>query len=123
MLREYRRASAASMDASLKPLMSDYLGRLEGALRSAGFAGRLLIVTSNGGVLDAAAVAVAPSWLSIPAPQWHPWPVYTMRACMRTRRRQSWPTQAARATTSVSYAAGTYHARARLGSASAITVT
>ena len=60
MLREYRRASAASMDASLKPLMSDYLGRLEGALRSAGFAGRLLIVTSNGGVLDAAAVAVAP---------------------------------------------------------------
>jgi len=60
MLREYRRASAASMDASLKPLMSDYLGRLEGELRGAGFAGRLLIVTSNGGVLDAAAVSAAP---------------------------------------------------------------
>lgn len=60
MLREYRRASAASMDASLKPLMSDYLGRLGGSLREAGFAGRLLMVTSNGGVLDAAAVAAAP---------------------------------------------------------------
>ena len=60
MLREYRRASAASLDASLKPLMSDYLSRLEGELREAGFGGRLLIVTSNGGVLDAVAVADAP---------------------------------------------------------------
>ncbi len=60
MLREYRRASAASIDASLKPLMSDYIGRLEGCLRDEGFLGRLLIVTSNGGVLDAATVAAAP---------------------------------------------------------------
>jgi N-methylhydantoinase A len=60
MLREYRRASAAAMDASLKPLMTDYLSRLEEELRGVGFAGRLLIVTSNGGVLDAAAVAQAP---------------------------------------------------------------
>jgi N-methylhydantoinase A len=60
MLREYRRASAAALDASLKPLMSDYLGRLEGALREEGFGGRLLIVTSNGGVLDSHAVAAAP---------------------------------------------------------------
>lgn len=60
ILREYRRASAASIDASLKPLMSDYIGRLENCLRSEGFSGRLLIVTSNGGVLDAATVASAP---------------------------------------------------------------
>lgn len=60
MLREYRRASAASIDASLKPLMTDYLSRLEGELRDAGFTGRLLMMTSNGGVLDAEAVAIAP---------------------------------------------------------------
>lgn len=60
ILREYRRASAASIDASLKPLMTAYLSRLEEALRQAGFNGRLLMVTSNGGVLDADAVAAAP---------------------------------------------------------------
>ena len=60
ILREYRRASAASIDASLKPLMSDYLSRLEQELSKAGFTGRLLMVTSNGGVLDADAVAAAP---------------------------------------------------------------
>ena len=59
-LREYRRASAAAIDASLKPLMSSYLGALDRRLSEAGFAGRLLMVTSSGGVLDASAVAAAP---------------------------------------------------------------
>ena len=59
-LREYRRASSTCIDASLKPLMSDYLRGLDGRLRAAGFGGRVLIVTSNGGVLDAADVAEAP---------------------------------------------------------------
>ena len=35
-LREYRRASAAAMDASLKPVMTDYIGSLERRLREAG---------------------------------------------------------------------------------------
>lgn len=59
-LREYRRASSAAIDASLKPVMTGYLGSLQRRLREAGFGGRLLLVTSNGGVLDAAAVAEAP---------------------------------------------------------------
>ena len=59
-LREYRRASSAAIDASLKPIMTGYLESLEDRLREAGFAGRLLIMTSNGGVLDAAQVAKAP---------------------------------------------------------------
>ncbi|MBT6511178.1 MAG: hydantoinase/oxoprolinase family protein, partial [Rhodospirillaceae bacterium] len=59
-LREYRRASSAALDASLKPLMSTYLGDLETGLRDAGLAGRLLVVTSRGALLDAAAVAAAP---------------------------------------------------------------
>jgi N-methylhydantoinase A len=59
-LREYRRASAASIDASLKPLMSHYLEGLEGSLRSEGFGGRLLMMTSSGGVRKLADVAASP---------------------------------------------------------------
>jgi N-methylhydantoinase A len=59
-IREYRRGSSTAIDASLKPLMSDYLGGLESRLRAAGFGGRLLVVTSSGGVMDAGAVAAAP---------------------------------------------------------------
>ncbi|MCZ6839205.1 MAG: hydantoinase/oxoprolinase family protein, partial [Alphaproteobacteria bacterium] len=36
-LREYRRASSAAIDASLKPLMSAYMHNLSGRLRDAGF--------------------------------------------------------------------------------------
>ncbi len=55
-IREYRRASSAAIDASLKPLMSRYIRNLDGRLRDANFSGRLLILTSGGGVLDAADV-------------------------------------------------------------------
>ena len=60
VLREYRRASSAAIDASLKPLMATYLDGLERRLREHGFAGRLLTVTSNGAVLDAHDMARAP---------------------------------------------------------------
>ena len=59
-LREYRRASCAAIDASLKPLMTAYLRGLEDRLRASGFTGRLLMVTSSGGVVDAADMAAAP---------------------------------------------------------------
>ena len=59
-LREYRRASATVIDASLKPVMTDYIGSLELRLRQAGFTGRLLMMTSSGGVLDAQDVVAAP---------------------------------------------------------------
>ena len=59
-LREYRRASSTCIDASLKPLMSAYLSSIEERLRAAGFAGRLLAVTSQGSVMDAADLAGAP---------------------------------------------------------------
>ncbi|MEK6709702.1 MAG: hydantoinase/oxoprolinase family protein, partial [Nitrospinota bacterium] len=60
ILREYRRASSACIDASLKPLMSRYIGGLEEQLRKAGFRGRLLMLTSKGGVMDARELAEAP---------------------------------------------------------------
>jgi N-methylhydantoinase A len=59
-IREYRRASSAAIDASLKPLMSRYIGDLDRRLRDAGFGGRLLILTSSGGVLDAEEVWETP---------------------------------------------------------------
>ncbi|MEZ4389443.1 MAG: hydantoinase/oxoprolinase family protein, partial [Candidatus Krumholzibacteriia bacterium] len=59
-LREYRRASATVIDASLKPLMFAYLDGLTARLREAGFSGRTLMVTSGGGIMDARDVARAP---------------------------------------------------------------
>ncbi|MCB1500130.1 MAG: hydantoinase/oxoprolinase family protein [Bauldia sp.] len=59
-IREYRRAMSTALDASLKPIMGAYMSGLESRLRDAGFAGRLLVVTSQGGVMDAAHTAEAP---------------------------------------------------------------
>ena len=59
-LREYRRASATVIDASLKPLMGRYLGGLTERLDAAGFAGRTLVLTSQGGMLDARDLAQKP---------------------------------------------------------------
>ncbi|MFP6733648.1 MAG: hydantoinase/oxoprolinase family protein [Rhodospirillales bacterium] len=59
-LREYRRASAAAIDASLKPLMGRYLGSLTERLTAAGFSGRTLVLTSQGGMIDAAELAGQP---------------------------------------------------------------
>jgi N-methylhydantoinase A len=59
-IREFRRASSAAIDASLKPMMGKYMRTLEERLREAGFAGRTLVVTSGAGVIDARAAADAP---------------------------------------------------------------
>ena len=49
IVREYRRASATAIDASLKPIMQRHLRDLEKDLRDAGFRGELLISTTAGG--------------------------------------------------------------------------
>lgn len=59
-LREYRRASSTAIDASLKPLMGRYLGGLTARLTEAGFSGRTLVLTSQGGMLDASDLAQKP---------------------------------------------------------------
>ena len=71
-LREYRRASSAAIDASLKPLMQAYMGNLTARLKEAGFGGRVLIVTSQGGVMDAADIAAAPIHLINSGPSMAP---------------------------------------------------
>jgi N-methylhydantoinase A len=52
-IREFERLSTAALNAYLQPVIGDYLERLEGGLRDAGFAGALLIVQSNGGIMSA----------------------------------------------------------------------
>jgi N-methylhydantoinase A len=60
IMREYRRASATAIDASLKPLMQEHLNGMERELRASGFKGQLLVSTSIGGCLEAGAVAARP---------------------------------------------------------------
>lgn len=71
-LREYRRASSTCIDASLKPLMARYMADLDSRLKEAGFAGRLLVVTSQGGVIDAHDAAEAPVHLINSGPSMAP---------------------------------------------------
>lgn len=59
-IREYRRASSAAIDASLKPLMGAYLGSISSRLKEEGLSREVLVVTSSGGVLPAASVGDRP---------------------------------------------------------------
>ncbi|MBL4630301.1 MAG: hydantoinase/oxoprolinase family protein [Paraglaciecola sp.] len=59
-IREFRRASSSVIDASLKPLMGSYLGSLSTRLKDEGFNGRLLVLTSQGGMIDANEIASSP---------------------------------------------------------------
>ena len=60
ILREYRRASSASIDASIKPLMQAHLRDLGADLRAAGYGGEILVSTTMGGCLDIDSVVERP---------------------------------------------------------------
>lgn len=60
VVREYRRASATVLDASLKPLMQQFFANLEADLTAAGFGGSLFISTSYGGSWSPADIAERP---------------------------------------------------------------
>jgi len=51
-IREFERASTASLNAALQPVVGSYLERLENDLKAAQFKGELLIVQSNGGIMS-----------------------------------------------------------------------
>lgn len=72
ILREYRRASSTSIDASLKPLMSTYLNNLNNLLLRKGFQGKFFMVTSQGGVLDLQSSANTPIHLINSGPSMAP---------------------------------------------------
>ncbi|MBL8581826.1 MAG: hydantoinase/oxoprolinase family protein, partial [Rhizobiaceae bacterium] len=60
IVREYRRASATAIDASLKPLMGRHLREMEHDLRAAGFHGEILVSTSVGGCMGVDELAERP---------------------------------------------------------------
>ncbi len=48
-IREFERTSTTALNAMLQPVIGDYLGELDGALREDGFRGAFLIVQSTAG--------------------------------------------------------------------------
>ena len=61
IIREYRRASATCIDASIKALMRAHLTRIDSQLRELGFQGEPLMVTHmSGGVLNLEEMVVRP---------------------------------------------------------------
>ncbi len=60
IIREYRRASATAIDASLKPLMQEHLRQMESDLRGAGYSGEILVSTAVGGCMHVEDLAERP---------------------------------------------------------------
>jgi N-methylhydantoinase A len=72
IIREYRRASSAVIDASLKPLMQEHLRGMDADLKGAGFRGELLVATSFGGVMHLTDVVEKPIYLVKSGPSMAP---------------------------------------------------
>ncbi|MGH6788970.1 MAG: hydantoinase/oxoprolinase family protein [Pseudolabrys sp.] len=51
-IREFERSSTAAINGYLQPVVGDYLGKLESALKRDAFGGQFHIVQSNGGVMS-----------------------------------------------------------------------
>jgi N-methylhydantoinase A len=62
IVREYRRASGTSIDASLKPLMQHHLPEIASGLQREGFRGDLLAASSAGGVVPMGELIERPLW-------------------------------------------------------------
>ena len=51
-IREFERVSTTVVNAYTSPVLKKYLRKLDEGLRSAGFAGELVVMQSNGGIMD-----------------------------------------------------------------------
>ena len=67
-IREYRRTSAAAIDASLKPIVHRNVNELRHRLESSGFTGVLSLITSNGGRTSVEEVMAKPVYLCMSGP-------------------------------------------------------
>lgn len=70
--REYERTSTVTLDAYIRPVLSDYIGTLEARLTEAGLTHPLHIMRSGGGAMTAELARRAPlmTVLSGPAGEW-----------------------------------------------------
>lgn len=66
--REYRRTISAAIDASLTNIMQAYLGRVEGAVRDAGFTGSLLVANCIGGMMTVQEITRRPIYSVMSGP-------------------------------------------------------
>lgn len=113
--REFRRASSACIDASLKPMMRAYMHTLVQRLRDAGFPGRVVVVTSQGGVMDAEHVAEAPIHLINSGPSMAPISGKYFALADEGQTLRSSPTPAALPTMSAWSGAASYHGHRKPG--------
>jgi N-methylhydantoinase A len=67
-MREYRRTSATALDASLTPVVTRSIDRLESRLEENGFKGTLSFVTSNGGHTSTREILDKPVYLCFSGP-------------------------------------------------------
>ncbi len=67
-IREFERTSTAALNAALQPVVGQYVQRLDDGLKQAGFRGQLLIVQSNGGVMDVATTCQSPVKTALSGP-------------------------------------------------------
>jgi N-methylhydantoinase A len=68
VFREYERAMATVLNASLQPLVSRYIGRLESGLQERGVRSPLFIMQSNGGIFGPQTAAQQPVHLALSGP-------------------------------------------------------
>jgi N-methylhydantoinase A len=67
-IREFERTSTTVLNAYLQPVVADYLDRLASELGARSFAGQLLIVQSNGGVMTVEAAKAMPMRTALSGP-------------------------------------------------------
>lgn len=68
VFREYERAMATALNASLQPLVGRYIGKLESGLHAHHLQAPLLIMQSNGGVCGPRTAAKQPAHLALSGP-------------------------------------------------------
>jgi N-methylhydantoinase A len=68
VFREYERAMATALNASVLPIVGHYVARLEGELRARGIAAPLRVMKSNGGVVGADVVRGQPIHTALSGP-------------------------------------------------------
>jgi N-methylhydantoinase A len=67
-IREFERSSTTALNAYLQPVVASYIGKLEAALGSQSFPGKLHIVQSNGGIMSTATARRLPVRTALSGP-------------------------------------------------------
>ena len=72
VLREYTRTSCTVLNVMLKPVVAEYLGELETALKAKKLIGKLLVVSSDGGIQPVSEILQRPIYMLFSGPSTGP---------------------------------------------------